>query len=144
MKILKLCLVFGALALFIFSCSGNGTNGNSAGNNSNNKPVANNNSTPNAQPTAADELAATKKIYQEKCVRCHKDDGTGGETEIDGTKIKAPNFNTDRLKKDPDSELIESIEKGVTDEGMPAFKGKISDDEIKKLVKLIRRDFQKQ
>ncbi|HEY0459775.1 MAG TPA: cytochrome c [Pyrinomonadaceae bacterium] len=146
MKILKLSLVFSALALFIFACSENKTaNTNTNGSNKSNIVVTNADSPTNAPPTAAtDELASAKKIYSEKCVRCHKEDGSGGETDIEGTKIKAPNFTSDRMKKKPDSEFIETIEKGATEDGMPAFKGKISNDDIKNLVKLIRRDFQKQ
>src|SRR5215213_4405000 len=135
MKIVKLCLSLSAIGLFIFACSENKT----ATTNTTNVTVT------NAAPTAApDELASAKKIYLDKCVRCHKEDGSGGKTDIDGTKINAPNFANDKLKKRPDSEFIEGIEKGFPDDGMPAFKGKISDAEIKNLVKLIRREFQKQ
>ena len=144
MKILKTCLVLSAIALFIFACSDNKpANSNSTNTANTNKPAAN---TPaNTQPTApADELAAARKIYSEKCERCHKPDGTGGEVDIEGKKIKAANFTTDRMKKEPDAEFIEIIENGEKDEGMPAFNGKLTDEEIKSLVKLIRKDFQKQ
>ena len=62
----------------------------------------------------ADELAEAKKIYSEKCVRCHKEDGSGGKTEIDGVTIKAENLTTDKMIKEPDSEYIEAIEKGIS------------------------------
>src|SRR5215213_3952977 len=141
MKIIKLCLCLSAIGLFIFACSENKT----ANSNTTNIVVTNTNTATNAAPTAApDELASAKKIYLDKCVRCHKEDGTGGKTEIDGVKINAPNLTSDKLKKEPDSEFIEAIEKGFPDDGMPAFKGKISDAEIKNLVKLIRKEFQKQ
>lgn len=141
MKILKFSLVLSAIAMFVFACSEDKPAP------PNNLPADSVNATPatNAQPTAAvDELAAAKKIYADKCVRCHKADGTGGKTEIDGLKINAPDLTADKKKKEPDSEFVEAIEKGFPDDGMPAFKGKISDQEIKDLVKLIRRDFQKQ
>lgn len=143
MKILKITLILSTIALFIFACGDNKpANSNTT---TANKTVANTNTTTNTQPTAAvDELASTKKIYTEKCERCHKADGTGGKTEIDGEKINAPDFTTDKMKKHPDSDFIETIEKGAAEDGMPAFKGKISDEEIKNLVKLIRKDFQKQ
>src|SRR5689334_1679623 len=144
MKILKLSLCLSVIGLLIFACSGN----QAANQNSTNRAAADTNSAANTaktSPTAApDELASAKKIYLDKCVRCHKEDGSGGETNIEGTKIKAPNFTSDRLKKEPDSEYIETIENGAKEDGMPAFKGKISDDDIKNLVKLIRTEFQKQ
>jgi mono/diheme cytochrome c family protein len=144
MKIFKLCLVFSAIALFIFACSENKTaNTNTTA--ATNKTSANANPTATTQPTAAvDELATAKKIYSDRCVRCHKEDGTGGKTEIDGVKINAENLTSDKMKKEPDSELIETIENGAKEDGMPAFKGKISDEDIKNLVKLIRKEFQKQ
>jgi mono/diheme cytochrome c family protein len=140
MIFLKLGLVFSAIALFIFACSENKpTNSATA---DANKPAAN--STATVQPTAPpDELAAAKKMFSEKCVRCHKENGTGGVTEIDGVKIKAPDLTSEKFKKEPDTEFVEAIEKGFPDDGMPAFKGKIADQEIKDLVKLIRRDIQK-
>jgi mono/diheme cytochrome c family protein len=141
MKIIKSCLVLAATALFVFACSENKPSTPNTANT--NKPAVNTNTA--TTPTAAtDELASAKKTFSEKCVRCHKEDGTGGESDIEGKKIKAPNFTTDRMKKETDADFIETIENGEKDEGMPSFKGKLTDEEIKNLVKLIRRDFQKQ
>jgi mono/diheme cytochrome c family protein len=74
-------------------------------------------------------------------VKCHRENGEGGELDIEGTKIKVPSYQKESVKKGSDLEYVEQIEKGG--DGMPKFKGKISDQEIKDLVKLIRRDFQK-
>jgi mono/diheme cytochrome c family protein len=137
---LKIGLILTVVLLFIIACSQtNPTNTNLAGNTA----VVVNANASIAQPTAtADELAAARKIYSEQCVNCHKEDGTGGVSTIDGKRIKAPDLTTDRQKKEPDAEYIEVIEHGETKDGMPAFKGKISDEDIKQLVKLIRKDFQ--
>ena len=141
MKILKLCLCLSAIALFIFACTDN----KPANTSSNNTTASNANKATTPQATApADELASAKKIYSEKCERCHKPDGTGGETDIEGKKIKPPNFTSDRMKKESDEDFIKTIENGEKEDGMPSFKGKLTDEEIKSLVKLIRRDFQKQ
>lgn len=142
MKILKACLISAAFTLFVIACSQTPTaNTNAPANTtaaSANAPVQ-----AEATPAAGDDLASAKKIYSETCVKCHKQDGTGGVTVFeDGTRIKIPDLTTERQKKAPDSEYIEIIENGATEDGMPAFKGKISDEEIKNLVKYIRRDFQ--
>ncbi len=145
MKFLKLGFFLSALTFFVFACAENKptspantiivTNTNSSANTS----VVN----LNAQPSAKiDEMASTKKIYTEKCVRCHKEDGTGGKVEIDGTTFSAEDFTEDKMKNMSDAKYIGYIENGVPDEGMPAFKGKLTDDEIKNLVKFIRREFQ--
>ena len=140
MNFLKINLILWAFLLFVIACSQtNTTNTNPA----NNTAVVANANASIPQPTApTDELAAARKIYSEQCVNCHKENGTGGVSTIDGKRIKAPDFTTDRQKKEPDAEYIEVIENGEKEDGMPAFKGKISDDDIKNLVRLIRKDFQ--
>ncbi|MDQ3179678.1 MAG: cytochrome c [Acidobacteriota bacterium] len=148
MKFLKLGFVLMALTLFIIACAENKQANNTLP--SNTISVSNNNSSANAnitninaqQGAKMDETASVKKIYMEKCVRCHKEDGTGGKVEIEGTTINAENFTADKMKNMTDVKYIGYIENGVPDEGMPAFKGKLTDDEIKNLVKFIRSEFQ--
>jgi mono/diheme cytochrome c family protein len=139
-KFLKIALVLSANLLFIIACNQTQTiNTNITGNTA---AVTNSNISIATPAPAEDELASARKIYSEQCVKCHKEDGTGGVSIINGKRIKAQNFTSDRQKKEPDSEYIEVIENGEEGDGMPAFKGKISDDDIKNLVKLIRKDFQ--
>ena len=149
MKFLKLGFILSALTLFIFACAENKTSSpaNTIIVTNINPSTTTNTSSANTKivnmTTQPDEIASTKKIYTEKCVRCHKEDGTGGIIDIEGTKIKSPNFTTDKMKNQADDEFIETIEKGAKEDGMPAFKGKLSDEEIKNLVKFIRSEFQK-
>ncbi|MDQ6786710.1 MAG: cytochrome c [Acidobacteriota bacterium] len=143
MKILKTSLVFAAFAIFVIACNQNASVNTNPPANANAVSSANAPVQAEVTPAASDDLASARKIYSEKCVKCHKEDGTGGAVVFDdGTKIKAPNLTTDRQKTKPDSDYIGTIEKGAKEDGMPAFKGKISDDEIKNLVKYIRRNFQ--
>ncbi len=141
MKFLKLSLILSALALFIFACTENKT----ANTNTTNVVVTNaNKPAANAQPTApADVLADARKTYTDKCVKCHKEDGTGGKTTIDGKTINADNFTTDKMAKMADEKYFDYIKNGVADEGMPAFKDQLSDAQIKDVVKFIRAEFQK-
>ena len=144
MKFLKLALIFAAFALFIIACTQNKiANMNVAEN-----TAVNVNSTANipqaTTDTPGDQLASARKIYSEKCIKCHKEDGAGGVTTFDdGSKVKAPNFASDRKRKDKDEDWIETINNGAKEDGMPAYKGKIGDEDIKNLVKYIRREFQK-
>lgn len=146
MRIFKSGLILSLFALFIFACSQNApTGGNTNVTTANGTVIISSSPTVsynsgNEQP-GEDELASARKIYSEKCIKCHKD-GTGGVTNIEGTKIKAPNFTTDKQKAAPDSDYIDTIEHGAKEDGMPAFKDKISDDDIKNLVKYIRKNFQ--
>jgi mono/diheme cytochrome c family protein len=139
MKFLKITLVLSSLALFIFACN-QAANTNNPVNNAD--KAANTNTIVNIPKTPVDELAAARTIYTEKCVKCHKEDGSGGIGESDGKKFKAANFKSEGMKKESDEDLIAEIELGVPDEGMPAFKGTLNDEQIKSVVKFIRKEFQ--
>jgi mono/diheme cytochrome c family protein len=141
MKFIKIGLILLTAALFAFACNQNQITNTNTINTTNNAVVAANN---NPQPSATlGELAAARKHYSELCVKCHKEDGIGGISEIDGKRIKSPNFTSERMMKDDDADWIEAIRDGIPDDGMPGFKDKLSEQEIKDLVKLIRKDFQK-
>ena len=118
MKITKIGLILLTIAFFIFACSQNQTT-NTNVNNSNSAVVAVNTNSQSSAPM--DELASARKNYSENCVKCHKEGGIGGTSDIDGKKVKSPNFTSDRMKKDTDDAgWIESIQNGIPDEGMPA------------------------
>ena len=142
MKFLKIGLVTATLAIFIFACSNDKTtttNNSTVTTNSTNT-AANKPNTPPATPT--DELASVRKIYSEECVKCHKENGTGGESVVDGKKLKAPDFTSEKLKAEFDeADLIDVITNGEGSK-MPAFGKKLIESDIKNLVKLIRKDFQ--
>lgn len=149
MKFIKIALILSAIALFVFACAENqNVNTNTAvGMNSNgNATVANANTISNAinnsQPVVGDETASGRKIYNQICANCHKEDGTGGKVVIDGTTLNAENLTSEHAKKDPDAEFIEVIKNGIKDEGMPAFGDRLSDEEIRNVVKFIRTEIQ--
>ena len=134
MKSIKFGLILTFLAFFVFACSQTVNNSVTT-----NTPANNVSRSPTATP---DELAAARTIYADKCVKCHKEDGSGGISTQDGKKIKAADFKSDALKKESDEDLAEEIKVGVEDEGMPSFAKELSDEQIKSLVKLIRKEFQ--
>lgn len=140
MKLTKFVFILTAFALFIAACAKTETIQTTNVNIANNRV----NSTVNVQPTAAiDEMASARKIYKDYCAKCHKEDGAGGKVVIEGETIKAANLTSEHSKKDEDSEIIEHIENGIKDEGMPAFKGRLTDEQIKDVVKYIRVELQK-
>jgi mono/diheme cytochrome c family protein len=132
MKYFKLSLIFAAILVFIAACSQPASN---TATNTVNKPVAATNTAP-----PIDELASAKKIYSEKCVNCHKADGSGGQVDLDGTKIKVTSYKSDKSMNHDDAKLTDYLVNG--DDDMPAYGKKLTETEIKDLVKLIRRDFQ--
>lgn len=133
MKLIKLIAILSFLALFVFACS-QATNTNN---------VVDNKITAPTSPTATpDELAAARTLYTEKCVKCHKENGTGGISTVDGKKIKAADFKSDGMKKETEEDLAAEIKDGVEDEGMPSFAKELNAEQIKSLVKFIRKEFQ--
>jgi mono/diheme cytochrome c family protein len=98
-------------------------------------------STP-AGPT--DELAAGHQLYTDNCAKCHKDTGEGGPTVVDGRKIKPDNLTDDRRKKLSDDKYVKTMVEGVEDEGMPSFKDKMTEAQMREVVKYIRVELQKQ
>lgn len=136
MKSIKFAFVFSAAILFA-ACSAANVSQNTT-----NAPVNSsaNNSTAVQSSSPAEESATARELYSKRCISCHKETGAGGEKEIEGKKIKVPSLKDRAVVAETDEEYIEQIEKGG--DGMPAYKGKITDEEIKNLVRFIRAEFQ--
>ena len=79
-----------------------------------------------ASPAFADDAAAT---YKAKCAMCHGPEGKGG-------KMGTRDFASPEVKAETDAQLTEIITKGKGK--MPAYSGKLKDDEIKGLVTYVR------
>ena len=73
-------------------------------------------------------------IYKAKCASCHGADGAG-QTAI-GKKMNLRHLGSPEVQKQTDAELYEWTAVGKNK--MPAYKGKISDAEIKELVAFMR------
>jgi cytochrome c6 len=83
-----------------------------------------------AIPAAADDAAA---LYKSKCQMCHGADGKGTPA---GQKMGVRDFHSPEVAKQSDADMAK-----ITKEGkgkMPKFEGKLTDDQIKDLVKYIR------
>ena len=136
MKATKLCIIFFALVIFVAACSQTASTPNTANATTNaNKAVV---TTP-AQPAATvDELATSKELYAKNCMVCHKDTGKGGKVTVEGKTLDPVDLTSDKMKARTDDKLAKQISEGSPDDGMPAFKGKLSADEINSLVKYMR------
>jgi len=72
--------------------------------------------------------------YKAKCQMCHGADGSGNTPA--GKAMKAIPFKSPELMKKTNAELITATEDGKGK--MPAYKGKLSDAQIKDVVAYIR------
>ena len=83
------------------------------------------------------ELARTRALFNEKCARCHGEDGRG-ETQT-GEMLGVPDFTDEKWRKEAkgDNRFIHSVTNGK--DAMPAFGKKLSKQEIAALVAYVRR-----
>jgi cytochrome c6 len=78
----------------------------------------------------ADEAEA---LYKSKCQVCHGPDGKGSAA---GQKIGVKDFHSPEVQKMTDDELFNATKQGKGK--MPAYDKKLTDDQIRQLIKYIR------
>jgi mono/diheme cytochrome c family protein len=143
MKFVKLTFVIAAIALFALACGETSTNNQTANVNKPGTSVPPGNTNANAANTNAaptDELAAARANYAQFCTFCHGEQGDGGLKEIEGKKLKVPSLKQGHALTHTDEQLIKTVSNG--DDGMPAFKERLKPEQIKDLVRFVRREFQ--
>jgi cytochrome c6 len=85
-----------------------------------------------AAPLRAQDAPA---LYKSKCAACHGPDGAGNVPT--GKSLGVTDLTSADVQKQTDAQLTDSIANGKGKK-MPAYKGKITDDQIKGLVGYIR------
>ena len=93
--------------------------------------------TPSPAPVAAPPRTPEQIWVTQKCQLCHGK--TGKSDTVKGRKYKAPNFTGSKWQKHTtDDEILEAITDGVRKSKMPAFKEKLTPEEIKSMVPYLR------
>jgi cytochrome c6 len=134
MKLIALVLTCIAIALVAVACTETAT------------PTNTNTSRAAASPAApspaasVDEFATAKAIYQKLCEACHGPEATGGLVKVDNKQIKVPSLKAEHAMKHTDEKITKMITNG--EEEMPAFKDKMSPQEIAELVRYVRKSIQ--
>lgn len=129
---LKLACGIFFCALLAFAC-GKAANTSNVANT--NKPI----NAPDAVPAVTiDQAATSKELYAKNCMICHKENGTGGKVTVDGKNLEPDDLTTAKMKARADDKLAHQISEGAPDDGMPAFKDKLSPDQIKQVVAHLR------
>jgi len=140
MKHLKLVLLISAVTAFAIACASTNNTPQTGNTNAVNTTTSNPNATP-ATATPADELAAARATYNAACIRCHKENGEGGVTDMgDGGTLKVPSFKSGHGLNHTDAQFARQIAKGG--DGMPAFEKRLTPEQIGGLVRFIRQEFQ--
>ena len=134
MKLLSLALLCVAIALAASACTETAT------------PTNTNTATAAASPAAPaatatpDPLATARANFAKNCEGCHGPNGEGGLAKVDNKQIKVPSLKAEHAKKHTDDQIQKKITNG--EEEMPAFKDKMSQQEIAGMVKFVRTEFQ--
>ena len=137
MKILKFGAVLISALFILYGCSATKTENVAQNTAATNVPTSIQSSeTPS-------EVAMGAKLYHDNCAKCHKDDGTGGKVTVDGKELEPDNLTGKKITAFTDEKIANYIKNGVEDEGMPAFKDKLTEDQIKEVIRYIRQDLQK-
>jgi mono/diheme cytochrome c family protein len=132
MKLLATVLACVALSLVIIACTENAPATNSA------RPTAA--ASPATAASPVDEFATARANYQKHCEGCHGETGEGGLVKVENKRIKVPSLKADHALKHTDEQITKMITNG--EEEMPAFKDKMSAQEISDLVRYVRKHFQ--
>jgi len=135
MNLLKCALIVAALfAILMAACKENASVTNTA--NAPAKPANTANSIANAATSAAASDDG-KDLYVAKCMICHKDTGKGGKVTVEGKDLKPADLTSDKMKARSDDKMFKGISEGSPDDGMPAFEDKLSEAQIKAIIKYI-------
>ena len=134
MKLIALALTCVALALVVSACTEPATPTNTSTSRTAASPAA-------PSPAASvDEFATARANYQKHCEGCHGPDATGGLVKVDKKQIKVPSLKADHALKHTDDQITKMITNG--EEEMPAFKDKMSAQEIQDMVRYVRKQIQ--
>ena len=134
MKLIALALTCVAIALVVSACTETATPTNTNTSRAGASPAA-------ASPAASvDEFATARANYQKNCEACHGPEATGGLVKVDKKQIKVPSLKAEHAIKHTDEQITKMITNG--EEEMPAFKDKMSAQEIQLMVRFVRKEFQ--
>ena len=128
------CIALAAIALAASACTETATPANTNTSRAAASPAA-----PAATATP-DPLATARANYAKNCEGCHGPNGEGGLVKVDKKQIKVASLKAEHAIKHRDDVLTKIITGG--EEEMPAFKDKMSQQEIADMVKFIRTQFQ--
>jgi mono/diheme cytochrome c family protein len=84
-------------------------------------------------------LAAGKKVFSDKCQKCHGEKGLGDGPDADPDHAEEMNLtNPKRADRNPDGVVFYKVSNGRRSPKMPAFKEELSKDQIWSVVSYVQ------
>ena len=136
MKQFKLAVIALFIVVMAIACNSTGNSNQAQNLNPQTAPAA----AASKESVPNDEVAAGRQTYNQVCVKCHKQNGEGGEVEMEDLKLKVPSLREGHALRHTDQEFARQIANGG--HGMPSFKNRLDQQRINDLVRFIRHDFQ--
>ena len=88
-------------------------------------------------PAPVTGVRTPEEIFEQRCAKCHGSDGKAQTKK--GRELKAKDFTKLKFQQHTtDKEIIDAITNGLRKKKMPAFKNKLSPEEIQALVPFVR------
>lgn len=88
-----------------------------------------------AQSASAGNAAEGQKVFADKCVRCHGDDGSGNT--VLGKPLGAMDLRSAAVQALTDAQIYTQIDKGKLN--MPPFGGALNQTQINDLIAYVRK-----
>ncbi len=135
MKTVKLIIIAVCICFGVIACSDDAAKNLAYDANADPKPLK-------YPPAVIDEFALGQKVYEQNCIFCHQAGGTGGKIEFNGKSLDVDDLTDEKRKSLTDEKIIGYVISGVPDKGMPSFKQKLSEGEMRDVVVYIRKALQ--
>jgi len=87
----------------------------------------------------AGEVHPGKLIYDLHCARCHGPNGLGDGPQASHLKITPPNFQSATFQSRSDEQMLDSIEFGEARTQMHAWRGRLTEEELREVMAYVRR-----
>ena len=88
-------------------------------------------------PAPVTGVRSPQEIFEQRCAKCHGNDGKAQTRK--GRELKAKDFTRPKFQQHTaDKEIVDTITNGIRKRKMPAFKDKLSPEEIQALVGYVR------
>lgn len=84
------------------------------------------------------DVPAGKLIYEQRCQRCHGAGGWGDGPKARELRVPPANFHGPMIKMKTDEQLLTSIEFGIVLSPMHAWRGALSEQEMRNVLAYVR------
>lgn len=94
---------------------------------------------PESGQSRADEVHPGKLAYDLHCARCHGPTGLGDGPQARHLTVPPPNFQSATFQSQSDEQMLSTIEFGEVRSQMHAWRGRLTEQELREVMVYVRR-----